>query len=211
MATTPKLSLSKPASPSQVDPVDEASAESFPASDAPSWVNTPKPAAAAPSQPAPSQPAGSDTPAHLFSGFATAALAEFGRMTAAMKTPFTPNIEALLAINRRNIETISAVNRVALEGAQAVARRNLEIMQHTMAEVTDNLRHLTVEDTPQARFAKQADMLKTAYQGAVANMQEIGGLIGKSNGEALGVLQRRFVAAIDEMKALAAKSDHPAA
>jgi phasin family protein len=143
------------------------------------------------------------------SGIATAAMTELGRMTAAMKMPFVPDIEALLSVNRRNFEALSAANRVALEGAQAVARRNMEIMQHTMAEVTQSMRQLSSDDAPQVRFARQADMLKSAYQTAVANMQEISSLIRKSNGEALGVLQLRFAAAIDEMKALAAKSQHP--
>jgi phasin family protein len=224
MATTPKLPSSKTASSPPVDPVDEASSESFPASDPPSWVNSPDRKADAVSLQSPvtenvappSQSSGGaagshdgDTSGFLLSGIATAAMTELGRMTAAMKMPFVPDIEALLSVNRRNFEALSAANRVALEGAQAVARRNMEIMQHTMAEVTQSMRQLSSDDAPQVRFARQADMLKSAYQTAVANMQEISSLIRKSNGEALGVLQLRFAAAIDEMKALAAKSQHP--
>jgi phasin family protein len=99
---------------------------------------------------------------------------------------------------------------VALEGAQAVARRNMEIMQQTMTELTESMRNFAGADNPSARAARQADMLKAAYERAVANMQEIGELIQKSSGEALGLLNHRFAEALDEVKQLATKSTPPA-
>ena len=49
-------------------------------------------------------------------------------------------------------------------------------------------------------------MMKATYEKAVANMQEISELIQKSNGEALGVLNARFTAAMEEVKSLVAKA-----
>ena len=131
-------------------------------------------------------------------------MSEFSRLFADMKPPVMPGVDALMAAHRRNLETLSAANRVALEGAQAVARRNMEIMQQTMSELTDGIRQLSGGDTPQVRAARQAEMLKSAYERAVANMQEIGDLIQKSNGEAMGLLNRRFTEAMDEVKTLSA-------
>jgi phasin family protein len=48
-------------------------------------------------------------------------------------------------------------------------------------------------------------MLKQAYEHAVANMQELRDLIQQSNAEALALINRRFVEAMDEVKALAEK------
>ena len=44
-----------------------------------------------------------------------------------------------------------------------------------------------------------------AYQHAVAHMKELSDLIQQSNAEALGLLNRRFAEAMDEVKALAEK------
>ena len=137
------------------------------------------------------------------------AMSEFTRMFAEMKTPGLPDMESLMAAHRRNLETLSAANRVALEGAQAVARRNMEIMQQTMTELTDGMRGFAPTETPQVRAARQAEMLKSSYERAVANMQEISDLIQQSNGEALGLLNKRFAEAMDEVKLLVDKGHKP--
>ena len=130
---------------------------------------------------------------------------DFTKMFAEMKMPAMPDIDAFIAANKRNMETLSAANRVALEGAQAVARRHMEIMQSSMAELTEGMKAMAGSEAPQAKAAKQAELLKKAYEHSVANMKELGDLIQKSNAEALGLLHARFVEAMDEVKKLAEK------
>jgi phasin family protein len=138
---------------------------------------------------------------------AKATAEEFSRMFAQMKLPALPDMEALVAAQRRNMEALSAANRIALEGAQAVARRNMEIMQQTITELGETVRALAAStDTPQARAATQAELLKRAYERAVANTREISELIQRSSGEALDLLNKRFAEALDEVKALVAKA-----
>ena len=119
-----------------------------------------------------------------------------------MKLPAMPDIEVVLATHRRNLEALSEANRVALEGAQAVARRHMEIMQATMSGLTETLKDLSASDTPTARAAKQADLLKQAYENAVSNTRELGDLIQKSNAEAMQKLNHRFSEAMNEVKTL---------
>ncbi len=130
---------------------------------------------------------------------------DFTRLFANMKMPAMPDMEAFVAANRRNMETITAANRVAMEGAQAVARRHMEIMQQGMAEMTEAMRSMVLPEAPQAKAAKQAELLKQAYEHAVANMKEVGDLIQRSNAEAIALLNQRFSEAMDEVKALASK------
>jgi phasin family protein len=81
----------------------------------------------------------------------------------------------------------------------------MEIMQSSMAELTEGMKSLAGTEAPQAKAAKQAELLKLAYEHSVANMKELGDLIQRANAEALGLLHARFVEAMDEVKLLAEK------
>jgi phasin family protein len=131
---------------------------------------------------------------------------EFGKLFADMKLPAVPDMEAFVNASRKNMETLTAANKVAVEGAQVVARRHMEIMQQSMAEMTEAVRAMSSVEAPQAKAAKQAELLKLAYERAVTNMKEIGDLIQHSNAEAVKLLNARFAEAMDEIKALADKS-----
>ena len=137
---------------------------------------------------------------------AKTATEDFAKMFSEMKMPAMPDMEALLGAHRRNMETLSTANRIALEGAQAVAKRHMEIMQQTMAELSETMRSFTTTESPQAKAAKQAELLKHAYERAVANTKELSDLIQRSNGEALSVLNHRFTEAMGEVKELMEKA-----
>ena len=91
-----------------------------------------------------------------------------------------------------------------------MAKRHMEIMQQTMAEMTESMRELTSPESPQVKAARQAEMLKVAYERAVAHIRELADLIQRSNGEAIEMLNKRFGEALDEVKKLAAQGAHGA-
>ena len=128
------------------------------------------------------------------------------KMLREMKLPTLFDMETVLSTYRRNLEVLSQANRVALEGAQTVAKRHMEILQQTMAELTENVKALTEIESPQAKAAKQAELLKQAYERAIANTRELSELIQRANSEALGLLNRRFMETMDEVKNLLEKS-----
>jgi phasin family protein len=144
-----------------------------------------------------SKPGGSNFPFNI----------DLTEMFTRMKLPFMPDMEALLAAQRRNLEALTEANKVALEGAQLIARRNLEIMQQTMAELSENMQVMVSPEAPQIKAAKQAEMAKKAYEHAVANLKELGEMIQHANAEAVEVLEKRFNEAVDEVKSLAPKED----
>ncbi len=124
------------------------------------------------------------------------------KMMGEMKLPAAPDMDAVMAAHKRNLEALTEANRVALEGAQAVARRHMEILQSTMSGLTETLKEMSTAGSPSSRAAKQAELLKQAYENAVANTKELGDLIQKSNAEALQKLNARVSEAMAEVKAL---------
>jgi phasin family protein len=131
---------------------------------------------------------------------------EFSRMFGEMKFPGIPNADAVLAAHKRNIEALTKANKVAFEGAQTVAKRNIEIAQQTLAELTESLRALVSGEPPKDRAAQQAELLKLAYERAMAHTREISQLVQTTNSEALAVLNTRFTEAVEEVKTLIAKA-----
>jgi phasin family protein len=127
------------------------------------------------------------------------------RMLAEFRLPQMADLEGLAQAQRRNLEALSAANRVALEGAQMVARRHMEIVQQSMGELTDAMRSMGANETPQARAARQAELLKAGYERAVNNMKELADLIQRSNSEALSLLNKRFTDAMEEVRGMMEK------
>jgi phasin family protein len=137
---------------------------------------------------------------------AKSATEDLTKMFSEMKMPGMPDATALMEAHKRNLEVMSAANKIALEGAQAVAKRHMEIMQSTMAELSETLRGLASTASPQDKAAQQTEKLKLAYEKAVANTKELADLIQHANGEALAMLNKRFVEAMEEAKTLLAKT-----
>ena len=135
-------------------------------------------------------------------------LSEMTRRFSEMRFPsMIPDTSALMAAHRRNMEVLAQANRLALEGAQAVGRRHMEIMQQTLTEFSEHMRELSATETPQAKAARQAELVKTSYEHAVANIRDLSELIQRSNTEALQVLSDRFRESMDEIRGLIEKTD----
>ncbi|WP_338110420.1 phasin family protein [Rhodovastum atsumiense] len=150
---------------------------------------------------------GADSPFSQAFGQAKSAAEDFTRIFSELKFPAVPDLELLLNAHKRNLETLSAANRVALEGAQAVAKRHMEILQQTVSELSETVRSFTnAGEPPQAKAAKQTELLKRSYERAVANTRELSDLISRSNTEALELLNRRVSEALDEVKTLVEKA-----
>jgi len=132
---------------------------------------------------------------------------DFSSLFPNLKLPAFTDIEPLVHAHQRNLEALTSANRVALEGAQAYARRQMEIVQQGLAELTQSFQALAEPGTPQAKAARQVEMIKHAYEHTVSNMKELGDLIQRSNNEAIQLLNQRFAEAMDDIKGLMAKSE----
>jgi phasin family protein len=116
------------------------------------------------------------------------------------------DVDSLLASQRKNIEAITAANQLAVEGLQAVLRRQAEILRQSLEESSALMSDLMAAGSPEDKAAKQTDLVKTAFEKALANSRELAELVAKSNTEAAEILSKRFSESLDELKLAIAKA-----
>jgi len=124
---------------------------------------------------------------------------EFNKAVTDMKVPAV-DAAPLMEAQRKNMEALADANKLALEGVQAVFKRQAEILQKTIDEVQGNLKDVSGSGTPQDAVAKQADLVKGAFENALGNMRELAEMVSKSNTEAFETVNKRFGESLEELK-----------
>ena len=115
------------------------------------------------------------------------------------------DVEAVLTGQRRNIEAVTAANQLAVEGVQAVLRRQAEILRVTVEETSTVISDILAAGSPEEKVSKQAELVKSAFEKALAHLKELSEMIAKSNGEAADILNKRVSEGLDEVKLAVAK------
>ncbi|PWC39703.1 phasin family protein [Azospirillum sp. TSO35-2] len=115
------------------------------------------------------------------------------------------DMESILASQRKNIEAVTAANQLAFEGLQAVLRRQAELLRNATEEASSYVNQVISAGTPEEKAAKQADLVKAAFEKSLSNIRELSELVAKSNTEAAEILAKRVSDSLDEVKAAIAK------
>lgn len=126
------------------------------------------------------------------------------KMLSNLKAPGI-DVSALMDAQRKNLEAIAAANKVTLEGMQTIARRQAEIMAQAVTEASSMAQQLAGATNPQDAGAKHADLVRQAFEKALANMRELAELFSKTNSEAFDLINKRFTESVEELKATLAK------
>ena len=129
----------------------------------------------------------------------TKMMTEFNKAMTDLKVPVV-DAAPVLEAQRKNLEALAEANKLALEGVQAVFKRQAEILQKTLEEVQGNLKDVSAAGTPQDAVAKQADVVKAAFETALGNMRELAEMVSKSNTEAFDTVNKRFSESLEELK-----------
>ena len=116
------------------------------------------------------------------------------------------DVDAILASQRKNIEALTEANNLVIAGVQAVMKRQAEILKASMEEARAVASEIMVPGSPEAKVAKQAAVVQTAFQAALTNMKELADMITKSNTEAGNVISKRVSESLDEIKTAVAKA-----
>ena len=115
------------------------------------------------------------------------------------------DVESALASQQKNIQALTAANQLAFEGFQAVARRQSEILRQSIEQTTAIVTELLAAGSPEDKVAKQTELVKSAFEKALANTRELAELVTKSNTEAADVINKRVSESLEELKAAVAK------
>ncbi len=115
------------------------------------------------------------------------------------------DFEPMIAAQKKNIEALTEANQLVIAGVQAVMKRQAEILQGSMEQARTVASEIMVPGVPEAKLAKQAEVVQTAFQGALANMKELADMVTKSNTEAANVITKRVSESLDEVKAAVVK------
>lgn len=111
------------------------------------------------------------------------------------------NVDLFVQAQRKNFEAFASANQLAFEGMQAVAKRQGDIVRETIEELTKVGKEFSsIDQAPEARMAKQAEMAKAGFEKAIANLRELSDMLMKANGEAAEVITHRISEALDEVK-----------
>jgi phasin family protein len=112
------------------------------------------------------------------------------------------DVDALLQAQRKNLEALTKANALVVEGVQAVAKRQSEIMTQSMAEMQKAVSELGTSSDPRELATRQADMVKQAFERAIANMREVAETVQKSNLAAVDAIGQRVSSGLDELKSM---------
>jgi phasin family protein len=115
------------------------------------------------------------------------------------------DFDAVFALQRKNVEAFTAANQVAFDGVKAVAQRQAELARKAFEEFGKVTKELTAAGTPEDKFAKQAELAKSAFEDALVNIRETVDTLQKSQTKAVDLLSERVVANFDELKTAVAK------
>ena len=127
---------------------------------------------------------------------------DFTEFTRMMQDYQVPGVDwqELMAAQQKNVEALTKANQVLFEGAQAVIQREIEIMQKAMQEFAEASRDLMQEGDPQAQAQKRLELARTSFEAALRNMRELAELAGRSNREALEMINLRAMESYEEIR-----------
>ncbi|HYG84955.1 MAG TPA: phasin family protein [Azospirillum sp.] len=124
---------------------------------------------------------------------------DFSKVLGDLKVPGV-DVDSILSTQRKNIEAVTAANQLAIEGLQAVLRRQAEILRQSLEEAGNAASEVIAAGSPEEKAAKQAELLKTAFEKSLSNIRELAEMVAKSNTEAADVLAKRVSESLDEVK-----------
>ncbi|HWL71196.1 MAG TPA: phasin family protein [Geminicoccus sp.] len=111
-----------------------------------------------------------------------------------------PRFDLVLAQHQKNVGAFLKAQAAMVDGAQTVFQRQLALFQQTITEATTLMQNLLAEKDSRAGIEKQVDASKQAFEKIIAEAQDLGNVVTKSQSEAFQLLNARALEQIEEIK-----------
>lgn len=110
-------------------------------------------------------------------------------------------LAALLAIQVKNLEALAAAQQAAIESMGTLARQQRAMLAARLQSAASRPAGLPLGTDPRAAVAKPFDSMKSAILEGQAQGNLLNELAGQAGAGVASILQARFLASLDEMKA----------
>ena len=110
------------------------------------------------------------------------------------------NVDAFMESQKKNMEALVSANQAALAGTQELFKLQSEMFRQAMSDAADAAKSLASSSNPQELAEKQAELLQSAMEKALANSTELSELVKASQEEVAKQVNERFLASIQEIK-----------
>ena len=108
---------------------------------------------------------------------------------------------AVMAIQMKNLEALAAVQEAAMQGMGTLAKQQQAMLTAQLQGTTSLPATLSMDMDPRKAVAKPFDSIKSAILDGQAQSNLLNELVAQAAGGVVSILQNRFLASLDEMKA----------
>ena len=112
--------------------------------------------------------------------------------------------DLFVALQKRNVEALTGATQIFADGMRTLAQRQAEIAQASLKQFMADSQAFLVSKPTEVKPGDVAAKVKTAYETALANAQELGNIVVKAQTEAMSVLNNAAMASFDDVKKISA-------
>jgi phasin family protein len=130
---------------------------------------------------------------------------DFTRHLSGLRMPGI-DADALMSAQKKNMDALVEANKAAAAGYQDLFRKQMAIFEETMAEAQKHLKSFDATKLDPETAKAQAELAKSAFEKALANMQALAEGAQKANAEAYEIVSARIKESLAELREMAAKT-----
>ena len=113
--------------------------------------------------------------------------------------------ELMMETQRKNFEALVEANKVAASGYQDLYERMVGIFEESLGRAKAQVERVQGQEVSAEAAAKNAEVMKEAFDKALADVRELSEMAQKANAGAFDVIRARTEEAIDEFRGAAEK------